>query len=100
MLFVEKCYRTGRAIEGKPPRHIVIKVEKFEDKINIMKKKREALKNEKIFLNDDLTPLDLMTRNDLQPVIAKIKEEKKRWHFRNGKLWIEGKEFIGPPGLG
>ena len=50
------------------PRHILIKVLKYQDKIEIMKNRKECLKDDNYYIVDDLTRKDL--------------EEKQKWSSR------------------
>ena len=55
---VERSHRDGRKNEGKP-RHILVKLLSYRDKVDVMRRTRDVLKDERYFITDDLTPLDL-----------------------------------------
>ena len=80
------------------PRHIIVKLADFADKLTIFKNKRQALQNENYFFVDDLTDSDLQTKKQLQPVIDQAIKDKKKWTFRNGQLRIEGQLYRRPTG--
>ena len=51
---VERAHRDGRRVEGRP-RHILFKFLSYRQKVDVMKRAREALKNDSYFFVDDLT---------------------------------------------
>ena len=72
---VERAHRDGRRMDGRP-RHILIKLLSYRDKVDIMRRARETLKNERYFIVDDLTPMDLA--------------EKKKWNKKVQELYRNG----------
>ena len=67
---------------------------KLQDKIEILWRQREGLKNKSYFFVDDLTTHDYKIKQSLKPEIEKAKREGKRWLFRDGQLFIDGQPFI------
>ena len=67
---VERAHRDGRKQEGRP-RHILVKLLPYRDKVDVMRRARDALKNERYFITDDLTPIDL---HEKQKWVKKVQE--------------------------
>ena len=72
---VERAHSDGKWNEGKP-RHMLIKLLSYRDKVRVMRSARDALKNERYFITDDLTPLDL--------------QEKQKWVKQVQELYKAG----------
>ncbi|XP_072165880.1 uncharacterized protein [Diadema setosum] len=72
---VERAHRDGKKVEGRP-RHILVKLLSYREKVDIMRRARETLKDERYFITDDLTPTDL--------------EEKKKWTKQVQDLYNKG----------
>ena len=51
---------------------------------------------EAFFFTDDMTDADVEMKKRLKPVIDQATSEKKKWKFRAGKLFIDGKLYKGP----
>lgn len=77
-------------------RHIIFRLQNIQDKHEVMKRKRDALKDEAFYIIDDLTEADLDLKKRLKPVTDKARAEGKTWKFRAGKLIIEGQVYKGP----
>ena len=92
------CYRVsrfgGNNGANKTWRPIVVTFNSFEDKLKITKKKK-SLQGTSIFINDDMTPADLALRKELLPVIDEAREKNRKWHFKDGQLFIDGKRHWG-----
>jgi hypothetical protein len=88
---IEVAHRTGRRSFTKP-RHIIFKVLRLNDKALILKTKREALQGTGLMIVEDLPKADLEKKKQLQPEIMKAKAANKKWSFRNGTLFIDGKK--------
>ncbi|XP_041452966.1 uncharacterized protein LOC121406028 [Lytechinus variegatus] len=72
---VERAHRDGKKVDGRP-RHILLKFLSYREKIDVMRRARETLKDETYFMTDDLTPTDL--------------EEKKKWIKQVQELYSKG----------
>ena len=72
---VERAHRDGKKVDGRP-RHILLKFLSYREKVDIMRRARETLKDERYFITDDLTPTDL--------------EEKKKWIKQVQELYNKG----------
>ena len=72
---VERAHRDGRAVDGKP-KHILVKILSYRDKVEVMKNARQALKDAPFFVTEDLTRTDRM--------------EKKRWSQEVKELYGKG----------
>ena len=71
---VERAHRHGRRNEGKP-RHMLIKLLSYRDKVEVMRCARDALKNERYFITDDLTPLDRQEKQKWVILVSFFSEE-------------------------
>lgn len=86
---IESAERLGRKFEGKN-RNIIVKLGDMSEKIEILKKKKENLKNTNIFINEDLTKEERRIRGIL---LKRAKEERtsgNRATLRGNKLLING----------
>ncbi len=95
---VDNAHRTGRfvTISGvRKPRHLIFRLVNYGDKHDIMKKKREALKDLDYFITDDMTKADLQKKADLKPVIDEAVRQRKKWKYRNGQLFIDDRLYRG-----
>ena len=72
---VERAHRDGKKVDGRP-RHILLKFLSYREKVDIMRRARETLKDETYFITDDLTPTDL--------------EEKRKWIKQVQELYNKG----------
>ena len=79
---LERVHRDGKIRRGprnrgpNRPRHILIKLLRYQDKVEIMKNRKECLKDDNYYIVDDLTGKDL--------------EEKQRWSGRVKVLYQQG----------
>ena len=76
---VERAHRDGKVYKGKGtprPRHILVKLLRYSDKVKIFKGWRTCLKDESYKVVDDLTKFDY--------------EEKKRWRVEVAELYKKG----------
>jgi len=85
---VEVAHRTGRLTQR--PRHIIFRVGYVNDKIEILSRQFQALRNKPYFLVEDLTKMDYETKKSLKPEMDRARREGKRFRFINGSLQIEG----------
>ncbi|XP_072162942.1 uncharacterized protein [Diadema setosum] len=72
---VERAHRDGRKVEGRP-RHILIKFLSYREKVDVIRRAREILKDERYFMIDDLTQTDL--------------EEKQKWKKQVQEMYSKG----------
>ena len=72
---VERAHRDGRKVDDRP-RHVLVKLLSYRDKVEVMRRAREILKNEKYFMIDDHTQADL--------------QEKKKWSQQVQHLYKNG----------
>lgn len=86
---IERAHRDGRRFRPRGrnqierPRHILVKILRYKDKIDLMKRKRECLKDENYHIVEDLIKGDL--------------EEKKFWSQKVFELYQQGIKlrFVG-----
>ena len=82
---IERVHRDGKIRRGPRnrgpdrPRHILIKLLRYQDKIEIMKNRKECLKDDNYYIVEDLTTKDL--------------EEKQKWSSRVKVLYQQGFYF-------
>ncbi|XP_071488215.1 uncharacterized protein [Diadema antillarum] len=72
---LERAHRDGRKVEGRP-RHILVRFLSYREKVDVMRRAREALKDERCFVVDDLTQSDL--------------EEKRKWRDQVQEMYKKG----------
>ena len=72
---VERAHRDGRKANDRP-RHILVKMLSYREKVEIMKNARKNLARESFYVIDDLTKPDL--------------EEKKKWGKEVKELYAKG----------
>ena len=86
---VERAHRDGRKIRANAksnpprPRHILVKVLRYKDKTDIMRRRRDCLNGEQYHIVEDLTAVDL--------------EDKQRWAEKVRELYQRGTKlrFVG-----
>ena len=88
---IEKVHRTGKNRKIGPD--IIFKVRDYHDKIQILKKKRDSLKDEDFHIIDDLTEEDMKKKSRLRPAMEQAMCEKKQVCFRNGNIFINGQLY-------
>lgn len=86
-LKVERAHRDGRRTER--PRHILIKLQSYRHKVDIMRKARSTLANEAFFFTDDLTKDDLMEKRRWSAEVKKLYAQGVKLRFAAGK-WRDG----------
>lgn len=96
---VERAHRVGkpRQIDGKKTRHIIFKLRHFDDKLNILRKKWEVLKDKPHYIVDDLTDADLEAKQRLKPVMDEARRQKKTVKFSKGDVYINGALYRPQP---
>ena len=72
---IERAHRDGKRVNGRP-RHIIVRFLSYTSKIEVMKQRSIALEGQKIYIIDDLTPVDLL--------------EKKKWKIQVKELYTNG----------
>ena len=92
---IEAAHRTGKRHIGNRPRHMIFRVQNIEDKYRILRYQK-YIQDREFFFVEDLTKMDYETKNLLKPQIDTAKQQGKRWQFRNGTLFIDGRR-IPPP---
>ena len=81
---VERAHRDGRRYEGKP-RHILIKLLSYRDKVDVMRRARDTLKNDRYFIVDDLTPIDLQEKRKWVKEVQTLYATGTKLRFFSGK---------------
>ena len=81
---VERAHRDGKKVEGRP-RHILIKLLSYRDKVDVMRKNREALKDDRYFIVDDLTPVDLREKQKHSKQVQDLYKAGTKLRFYAGK---------------
>lgn len=79
---IERAHRDGKR-HGRRTRHILVKVLRYTDKVNILRSSRQTLRDENYRIVEDLTKVDL--------------DEKLKWKEEVSELYREGKKlrFVG-----
>ena len=88
---VERAHRDGKRVEGRP-RHIIVKLLSYRDKVEVMKKARDVLKNERFFIIDDLTSADLQEKRKWSKQVQALYAAGTRMRFYAGKWRVRGGE--------
>ena len=81
---VERAHRDGRRNETKP-RHMLIKLLSYRDKVEVMRSARDALKNDRYFITDDLTPFDLQEKQKWVKQVQELYKAGTKMRFYAGK---------------
>ena len=91
---VERAHRDGRENRERP-RHILVKLSFYADKITALKQQRRLLAQEAFFITDDLTKADLLEKRKFAQQVAQLYREGTKLRFSAGK-WrdSEGKPFV------
>jgi archaellum component FlaC len=84
---IERAHRDGKRHTGKGsrPRHILVKLLRYTDKVDVMKRRRDCLKMESFHIVEDLTAADL--------------EDKQKWSESVNELYKRGIKFRYVAGL-
>ena len=86
---VERAHRDGKKLEGKP-RHVLVKLLSYRDKVEIMKSSRVVLKDEKFFIVDDLTKKDLEEKRKYREEVQGLYQHGTKLRFFAGKWRLAG----------
>lgn len=81
---VERAHRDGRAVNGKP-RHILVKLSFYLDKVAALSKQRQALQDEQFYITDDLTKQDLQEKRKWRQQVTQLYSEGTKLRFIAGK---------------
>ena len=81
---VERAHRDGRKVEGRP-RHILVKFLSYREKVDVMRRARDALKDERCFIVDDLTQSDLEEKQKWRDQVQEIYKKGTKLRFYAGK---------------
>lgn len=81
---VERAHRDGK--KGDKPRHILVKTLSIREKVDIMKKSREALNKEKYYIVDDLTLADLTEKKKYKKQVQDLFMKGTKLRFYAG-VW-------------
>lgn len=92
---IVRCHRLGnqtKSSSNKKPRKIIVRFGRFQDKEEIMKKKR-LLKGTGIFLSDNLSIESQRKQTTLVPILKKVREIEPKAHFRGDKIFYRGRLY-------
>lgn len=89
---IENAHRIGNRNPDKP-RHILVKFLCRPEKQAILTSAKKVLANTEIYVMQDLPLADLKKKHALKDVMKKAYVNHQRPAFRNGKLFIDGKEY-------
>ena len=81
---VERAHRDGRRFDDKP-RHILFKLLSYRQKVDVMRRAREVLKDEAYFFVDDLTPSDLQEKQKHVKKVQELYQQGTKLRFFAGK---------------
>ena len=81
---VERAHRDGMKKDGKP-RHILVKLLSYREKVDIMKKCRDVLKSEVYFIADDLSKVDLQEKMKWSKNVQSLYQNGVKLRFFAGK---------------
>ncbi|KAJ8018445.1 LINE-1 retrotransposable element ORF1 protein [Holothuria leucospilota] len=81
---IERAHRDGR-LHPTRPRHLLVKLSFYQDKITALKYQREKLNSKDYFLTDDLTRVDLQEKRKWRRQVSQLFQEGTRLRFTAGK---------------
>lgn len=80
---------------GKDPtkRALMLKFNSMETKVDFMRKRvaLRTLQGDPIYLDDDLTVLQVKHRQTCMPKIKELRKEGKKVFYRDGRIFVDGK---------
>lgn len=85
---LERAHRDGRYVAGRD-RHILVKLTYFQDKISVLKNARRALSEERFYVVEDLTKMDLAEKRLHSKEVSDLFQQGTRLRFSGG-LWRHG----------
>ncbi|XP_038064970.1 uncharacterized protein LOC119735346 [Patiria miniata] len=81
---IERAHRDGPKIPGKP-QHLLFKLNCYQDKLEILRRQRQALSDESYFCVEDLTKQDLKEKRRWKDDVRKAYQAGKKYRFYAGK---------------
>ncbi|KAI8511746.1 hypothetical protein Bbelb_108460 [Branchiostoma belcheri] len=85
---IERAHRDGKGFRGKPP-HILTKMLSYRDKVAVMIKAKNALREKDYYVVDDLTKDDLREKKKWKTEVAAAYSRGEKCRFFAGK-WRGG----------
>ena len=85
---VERAHRDGR--RGDRPRHILVKTLSYQEKVAIMKEAREALREQKYYIVDDMTRKDLESKKKHAKKVQDLYQKGTKLRFYAGQWRGDG----------
>ena len=82
---VERAHRDGKIMDGDRPRHMLVKLLSFQEKLEILRGQRKALEEYTIYIVDDLTKKDLEEKRKFKEDVKSAYDRGTRYHFSAGK---------------
>lgn len=84
---VERAHRNGKYEDGGRPRSIIMKLLRFKDKEEILKRAK-SLKGTKIFINEDFSEKVRLRRKELLPQLKEAREHGNIAYLRYDQLIV------------
>lgn len=81
---IERCHRDGRGTSDHPP-HILIRCLSYKSKLHVMKYRRAALQDQRFFIVDDLTRVDLLEKKKWATKVKELYDSGTKLRFTGGK---------------
>ena len=96
---MERAHRSGRIPKTTTdrPRHILVKFLYRPERLAVLKRAKEALSNNGIFVLQDLPAADVAKKRSLREVMKVAYKAGKKPVFRNGNLYINRQKYTPPP---
>ena len=93
---IENAHRTGggKRIQDKP-RHILVKFLYRPERHAVLMSAKKSLPDTSIYIMQDLPLADQKKKHALRDVMKRAYDNHQRPTFRNGKLFINDKEYHG-----
>ena len=82
----------GSSGDRQPP-HVIVKFFRRSDRLEILRKARNVLKDCNLFISQDYCQADYKRKRQLRPVMDNAFKQGKRPRFINGKLYIDGQLY-------
>ena len=93
---IEHAHRTGMKsshASADNPRHIIAKCIYRPEKLSIVRQAKKALQGTEMFVMQDLPLVDAAKKRSLCATMKQAYDKGQKVVFRNGNLFIDGKEF-------
>ena len=81
---LERAHRDGPKIPGKP-QHLLVKLNCYQDKVQVLRQQRQALADVPFFCVEDLTHQDLQEKRRWSTQVSQAYQDGKRYRFVAGK---------------